>query len=273
MSKLPDPIRSLSGRIRALEERVRKLTNASPFNNSGLAVIDTGQTATDGSVVIPDNGLLLVDGGDVVMLDEAPSAQELFRLGKMINGDRGFLINRQDGSVALSLRATFEGGPQQITIFDANGARIAGQSSLSPAGFDVPHQAMPFIPVDYTSNATAQTTSSATFVPTHEYRGFRQNPALKPQFMVQCSDATTAAEIQVWNVINGVYLGGFAGSPATHTITVPVGTTTFALFEFASPLLIPGAMSAALHFQIHARVTAGAGSVSVAPVRTIGSGF
>lgn len=274
MAKLPEPIRDMAGRFRKIEERLRRLENSSPFKGSGLEVIDDGQTATGGSVVIPDDGVLIVDGGDIMAVDKAPSAQTLFQLGTQLHGDRGLTVFRDDGRVALEVRRPFSASDpsQNILIRDRQGGIIGGDSLLSPAGFDAPHIEMRFIPVDYTSSASAQSTSSTSFVATHEYRGFKQNPFLKPQFMVRCSDASTAAEVRIFRV-GGSYLGGFLGSPTIHTVTVPAGTTTFTLFEFASGAQIPGAMSDALHLQVHARVTAGTGSVSVAPVRTIGFGY
>ena len=272
MPTMPDPFPSLLARIKRIEERQNN--RGSVFTGTGWSIIDIGQVAQDGSVTIPNNGLLLVDGGDVVMLNE--SLVEVFRVGVMEFMDRGIVVRREDGTPAWEMRKAFgPDDPQQaFVIRDRLGAVIAGDALLSPAGFDAPHMAMPFTPVDYTSAALAQSTSSTSFVATHEHRGFRQNPALKPQFQVKCSDATTAAEIQVYDVLGATYLGGFLSTPAVQTITVPAGTTAFTLFELASgALALPGAMSDPLHLQIHVRRTAGTGSVTVAPVRTIGGGF
>jgi hypothetical protein len=272
MSKLPDPYKRLSTELVKMKEQLRRLQNRSPFFNTGLETIDPGQMLQSGSITIPDNGLLLVDGGDVVMLNE--DLVEVFRVGVMEHGDRGVIFRRADGTEAMSIRSLIAGGPQVMRMYDRQGGVITGGALLSNAGFDVPYQDLPFHPVDYTSGALAQSTSSTTFAATHEHRGYRQNPAFKPQFMVKCSDGTTSAEVQVYDVNGSVYLGGFLGSPATHTITVPAGTTTFTLFEFSSALLLPGSATGQnLHLQIHVRRTAGAGSVSVAPVRTVGGGF
>lgn len=273
MSKLPKPSRTFRSIVKAMEEEQRKQRSSSPFAGSGQSVIDPGQILQDGSVTIPDTGLLLVDGGDVVMLNEA--LVEVFELGIMQHADRGLVIRRDDDTVAVEMRKIF--GPadlqQKFRILDGSGRTIAGDSILSFSGFDAPHMAMPFIPVDYTSAATAQTTSSGTFVATHEHRGFRQNPALAPVVAVKCSDGSTSAEVQFYDVTNAVYLGGPLGSPAVVTATVPIGTTTFTSFAPSPAMQLPGNMSDPLHLQIHVRRTAGAGSVSVAPVRTIGSGF
>lgn len=273
MAKLPESWRTLSNEIRKLREEVRQLRNRSPFANSGLEVTDEDQLTQSGSITIPDNGLLLVDGGDVVMLDQEPSATTLFRLGVQEFLDRGITISRNDGSPALEVRKALSGASQSLSLYDKAGARIGGDAILANSGFDAPHIPMQFIPVDYTSAATAQTTSSTTFVATHEHRGFRQNPAFLPQFMVKCSDGTTSAQIQIWDVVNSVYLNGFLGSPSPVTTTVPTGTTTFTLFTAPAKMQVPGGMSEAIYLQIHVKRTAGAGSVTVAPVRTIGYGF
>ena len=272
MSALPQPWRTLSGEIKKLQEQVRRLSNASAFTGSGLSVIDTGQIVQDGAVTIPNNGLLLVDGGDVIMLNDA--MVEVFRIGIMPAGDTGLQIKRGDGSVALEMFDVFGGGIQSLVIRDRAGRQIAGDPILSNTGFDAPHIPVTFIPVDPTTAGIAVTTSATTFTATHEHRGFRQNPALRPQFKVRCSDGSTAAEIQVWDALAGVYLGGFFGTPAVQTITVPVGTTAFTVFGLASgSLALPGLMSDPTQLEVHVRVTAGTGSVTVAPVRTIGTGF
>jgi hypothetical protein len=270
-----DPNYDLRRRLKAIEEQLRRQRNTSPLAGTGLSVVDSGQLMQDGSVTIPNNGLLLVDGGDVVMLDQAPAATEIFRLGVQQYGDRGITIRRNDGTVAIEVKNSFSATDprQSFIIRDPSGAAIGGDSVLANSGFDAPHIELRFIPVDYTSNATAQTTSATTFTALHEYRGFRQNPGLKPQLMVKCSDGTTSAQIQFYDVNAAGYLGGFNGSPVVHTITAPTGTTVFTLFELPSAIVLPGSMSDAMHLEIHAKVTAGTGSVSVAPVRTIGTGL
>jgi hypothetical protein len=198
---------------------------------------------------------------------------EVFRVGIMPAGDRGLRIKRADDTTALEMYDVFGQGQQSLVFRDRAGQITGGDSVLANSGFDAPHIPMPFHPIDPTVAGRAVTTSATTFTATHEHRGYRQNPALKPQFTVQCSDATTGAELQVWDVLNSAYLGGYLGTPATHTISVPAGTTTFTVFEFPSALLLPGLMSDDIQLEVHARVTAGTGSVTVAPVKSIGSGF
>lgn len=271
MGKIPKR-RTLSGEIRKNREQTQRQSNSSALFGTGWTVIDDGQILQDGAVTIPANGLLLVDGGDVVMLNEA--LVEVFRLGLMPNGDRGLTVRRDDGSVVYRMAKPFTpADPQSFIQYDRSGRAIGGDSPLSSSGFDAPHIPLSFTPVDYTSGALAQSTTSATFVATHEHRGLRQNPALRPQLMARCSDGSTAGEIQFYNPLLANYLGGFLNVPAVHTISVPAGTTTFTLFELPSAMALPGDMSDPLHLEIHVRRTAGSGSVSVAPVRTVGSGF
>jgi hypothetical protein len=271
----PEPWRALAKEIRAIKEQLRRQRNASPFTGSGMAV--TGSITQKGSVTIADGGVLLVDGGDVVMRNAA--GVEVFRIGLQPQGDRGLTISREDGSIAIQVRKLFAPtDPEQVfQILDRDGNVIAGDAGLSGAGFDAPHIPLTFIPTNYDSSTNAQTTSSGTFVATHEHRGFKQNPFFRPQFMVKCSDGTTAGEIRVYDVTGAGYLIGFFGD--IRTCVIPTGTTTYTLFELnydatagAGPYRevgIPGAMSAAIHLEFHVRRTAGAGSITVAPVRTV----
>lgn len=271
MSRQPEPWRSLAREVAAIKDQLRRLRNSSAFAGSGTTVPEPG------SVVIPEGGVLLVDGGDVVMRNAADV--EVLRIGVQTYGDRGLTVRRENGTVALMVRKLFSPNDSQqvFQILDRDGNVIAGDAGLSTSGFDAPHIPLTFIPTNYDSSTNAQTTSSGTFVATHEHRGFKQNPFFRPQFMVKCSDGTTAGEIQLYDVVGAGYLIGFFA--AVRTVKVPVGTTTYTLFEFNydavagagafTDVVVPGAMSAAIHLQVHVRRTAGAGSVTVAPVRTV----
>lgn len=272
MARVPNPRKTLSGELKKTREQGKRQSNSSTLFGTGLEVIDPGQTLNNGVVIVPAGGMFLVDGGDVIMLNAA--LVEVFRLGIQTFGDRGLTVRREDGSIVYRMAKPFSPTDvQKFQTFDSLGRITGGDSVLALSGFDAPHQRLHFTPTDYTSAALAQATTSTTFVATHESRDLHQNPALKPQFMARCSDGTTAGEIQVWDVINGAYLGGYLGTPATHTVTVPAGTTTFTAFEPATAMQLPGSMSDLMHLQIHVRRTAGTGSVTVAPVRTTGSGF
>jgi hypothetical protein len=275
VARQPEPWRSLWAEIRKIKEELRRLHNASAFARSGLAV--TGSITQTGSVTIPTDGLLLVDGGDVIMVNDAGA--EILRLGIQELGDVGLRVRRENGSTALQMRRLFTATDelQVFQVLDRDGNVIAGDAGLSTSGFDAPHIPLTFIPTNYDSSTNAQSTSSGTFVATHEHRGFKQNPFFRPQFMVKCSDGTTAGEIQLYDVNGAGYLIGFFAG--IRTVRVPTGTTTYTLFEFNydgdagagayTDVAIPGSMGAAIHLQVHARITAGAGSITVAPVRTV----
>jgi hypothetical protein len=267
VARQPDPWRSLWAEIRAIKEQLRRLHNSSAFARSGMSVTDPGQVVQSGSVTIPTDGLLLVDGGDVVLRNDA--GVDVLRIGVQEFGDVGLRIRREDGSTALQMRKLFTPGDtlQVFQVLDRDGNVIAGDAGLSTAGFDAPHIPLAFIPTNYDSSTNAQTISSGTFAATHEHRGFKQNPFFRPQFMVKCSDGTTAGEIQLYDVVGAGYLIGFF--TGVRKATIPVGTTTYTLFELDGAVMLPGVMSDALHIEVHVRRTAGAGSITVAPVRTV----
>lgn len=277
MSARPDPWRTLSKEVRQLKEQVRRLRNRSAFAGSGQAVTDTGEVTAGGSVIIPAGGFLKVDGGDIIVLNS--DGYEVLRFGQMDFGDQGVKLMRENGSVAIHVRKLFaETDPQQVfQILDRDGRVIAGDAGLAFGGFDAPHIPLSFIPTNYDSSTNAQSTSSGTFVATHEHRGFRQNPYFRPQFMVKCSDGTTAGEIRLYDVIGAGYLIGFFAG--IRSVMVPTGTTSYTLFELNydaglgagayTEVALPGAMSDAMHLEVHVRRTAGAGSITVAPVRTV----
>ena len=276
MAKQPDPWPTLSARLKRIEDSVGRMQSSSAFFGSGLTIIDPRQIVQAGSITIPSDGLLLVDGGDVVMLDAPPLATELFRLGLQPNGDRGITLRRADGSTFLEVRKIF--GPddtaQAARMLDREGRTIAGDAILSTAGFDAPYIPMPFQSSDWASGARRQSTASGTFVPLFEHYGVRQNPALRLTVSTWCSDGSTSAEVQVYDPVGAVYLGGFLGSPAVQTITVPLATTVPTTFELGSAVM-PGSapsMGDDLRLEIHARVTAGTGSVNVVVLRSMGRG-
>jgi hypothetical protein len=195
----------------------------------------------------------------------------LLKSGTQEFGDRGFAAYRDDGTPAIVVKRVFSAGDprQSLRLLDPSGVTIGGDSNLANSGFDAPHIPIPFTPSDVTLSTYARSTSSTTFVPLFEHYGYRQNPGLKLKVKAWCSDGTTTADIQVWDVLNGVYLDTFFGSPPPSVINVPLATTTPTVFESESMVLL-GAMSDETQIEIHVKRTAGAGSVSVAVLRSIG---
>jgi len=130
---------------------------------------------------------------------------------------------------------------------------------------------IPFTPSDVTLSTYARTTSSTAFVPLFEHYGYRQNPGLRLKVKAWCSDATTTADIQVYSVIGASYLAEFFGP--TSVLHVPLATTVPTVFTTGNSMVLPGAMSDDMQLEIHVKRTAGAGSVSLAVLRSIGRGI
>jgi hypothetical protein len=265
MSKLPDANPTLTAYLVRQQRQMVRQANSSAFARSGTSVTAEGVTTTDGTWDL--NGDLNVSG-EFSTLDTDGSV--LLKSGTQEFGDRGFAAFRDDGTPAIVVKRVFSGDLQQsMQFYDPSGQTIGGESILSPNGFDAPHIPIPFTPSDVTLNTYARTTSSTTFVPLFEHYGYRQNPALHLKVKAWCSDATTTADIQVWNVIGGVYLDTFLGSPPPSVIQIPLATTVPTVFESES-MMLPGSMSTDMQLEIHVKRTAGAGSVSLAVLRSIG---
>lgn len=194
-------------------------------------------------------------------------------IGVQQYGDIGFTLRRDDGTPAIVVKRLFGPGDsrQSLRLLDPSGATIGGDSIVAMSGFDAPHMEIPFTPSDVTLSTYARTTSSTTFVPLFEHYGYRQNPGLRLKVKAWCSDATTTADIQVWDAIGGGYLTEFSLGPISK-ISVPLATTVPTVFTTGNAMILPGAMSNDMQLEIHVKRTAGAGSVSLAVLRSIGRG-
>lgn len=257
------PSRTLRATLKAIEEEQRRVTSSSAFANSGQSVTSEGQ--------IVQTGAVFVDGGEFTLRDLDGSA--LFHVGEQVNGDRGLDIHREDGTLAFEMRKAFapDDVKQMMRGVDSIGRTIFGDALLSPTGFDAPHIPLPFKPVDLTSGARAQSTTSATFVPLFELDDYHQNPALALRIKAYCSNGTMTGEVQVWDAINSVYLDTFFPTPPPSVISIPAGTTTTTTFTSES-MILPGSMSDEMRLEVHARVSSGAGTLTVAIARATGYG-
>jgi len=285
----PNGIRKLLDKIKALEVQIReatsnllgtagiRLTQLGMFIDSSLTVggdlTVTGLTAFSGTTTlggtVPVSGNMTVPG-EFTALDTDGSV--LLKSGTQEFGDRGLTVNRDDGTPAIVVKRVFSAGDvrQSLQMYDPSGRAIAGDSIVAQSGFDVPNVPIPWTPSDVTLNTYARSTSSVTFVPLFEHYGYRQNPGLRLKIKAWCSDATTTADIQVWDAIGGSYLAGFFAP--VRVINVPLATTTPTVFTSLA-MVLPGAMAEDIQLEIHVKRTAGAGSVNVAVVRSIGTGL
>jgi hypothetical protein len=122
-----------------------------------------------GAVVLSERQMLVLDD----------DGTEIFRIGDMEHGDRGLVIRREDGSIAISLSQAFPGAAQQeIRIFDRFGNELlteeaigsgpaypifplifepvlatAGTVNAGPYGFEVPTTSGTFVTVFRTTLA------------------------------------------------------------------------------------------------------------------------
>jgi len=250
--------------LRQQARNAQRQASSSAFARSGTAVTAEGVTTVDGTQNLTGD---LNVSGEFVTLDTDGSV--LLKSGTQERGDRGFSTFRNDGSPAIAVRVVFPDSPQSLQLYDRAGKIIGGDVVIGSGGMDAPHIPIPFTPSNVATTTFAQTTSSATFVALFEADTKYQNPGLQLKVKAWCSDATTSADIQVWDVLGGVYLDTFFGSPPPSVINVPLGTTTPTVFETES-MVLPGGMSDPMRLEIHAKRTAGAGSVSVAVLRSIG---
>ena len=269
MSKLPSTGPSLQRYLRQQAHTAQRQQQSSAFARSGTSVTAEGVTTVDGTQNLTGD---LNVSGEFATLDTDGSV--LLKSGTQEHGDRGLSVFRDDGSPALIVKRTFGAGDprQSLRMFDPMGATIGGDSIVAISGFDAPHIPIPFTPSNVATTTFAQTTSSATFVPLFEAYTFYQNPGLRLKVKAWCSNGTTTADIQVWDVLGAAYLDTFFGAPPPSVINVPLATTAPTVFESES-MLMPGLMSADMQLEIHAKVTAGTGSVSVAVLRSIGCGL
>jgi len=269
MSRLPKLRPSLTDYVVEQTRQAGRQARTSAFARSGTSVTAEGTTTTDGTWDL--SGDLNVSG-EFTTLDTDGS--DLLKSGTQEHGDRGLSIYRDDGSPALVVKRTFGAGDprQSLRMLDPMGATIGGDSIVAISGFDAPHIPIPFTPSNVATTTFAQTTASATFVALFEAYTFYQNPGLRLKVKAWCSNGTTTADIQVWDVLGGAYLDTFFGAPPPSVINVPLATTAPTVFESES-MLMPGLMSADMQLEIHAKVTAGTGSVSVAVLRSIGRGL
>lgn len=212
-------------------------------------------------------GAVVINDRQMVVLDDDGS--EIFRIGDMEHGDRGLTITRENGTVAFEMRKTFVGSSTQaVFLRDDTGAALISEEPLGD-GLSRPFLPIPMLPV--TAATTALSTgpwgpqvvvNSGTFTTTHQAWYARHNQYGLFRCRIAASDTTTAGEVQVINVDNGVPLTRFF-QPAWLG-SRPAGSTGYTEVVPASGLLLPNAMHASTTLAVQVRRTAGAGTLTVA---------
>lgn len=224
------------------------------------------------STTIGDGGLV-IDGGDVTMLDTDGSI--MFLLGDQLYGDRGLLMAREDGSIALVLRKAFAGpGTQTLEFRSRDGYLLFAEEALG-AGLSRPYLHLPMHPVMATPTALQHgpygaevPVTSATFITTHQAWYARHNQFGRVMLQIAASDATTAAEVRVINAATSAVLGDFFAAPWLGTRAA--GSTGFVQVD--SPrLFLPGNPDDRISVAVQVRRSAGTGTLRVATPESHGA--
>ena len=230
-------------------------------------------TISDGDLRLANGAQLVVDGGDVVMLDTDGSA--LFRLGLQANGDRGVSVFREDGSIALAIRKAFpSSGAQSVEIRDRLGNLIVAEEALG-SGMSRPFLHIPMVPVIDTATALPTgpygpevPVTAATFTTTHRAWFARHNQYGRFMVQIAASDATTAAEVRIINAATNTVLGDFLAGPWLGVRAA--GSTTHVQVD-PPRIFLPGAPDERVSVAVQVRRTAGTGTLSVALPESHGS--
>lgn len=223
-------------------------------------------TISDGDLRLANGAQLVVDGGDVVMLDEDGSV--MFRIGVQDFGDRGVSIFRDTGELAFSLRKVFANSTEQsLTLYDRYGHSIFSEEGIG-SGPARPLMHIPMQPVQETPGPLSAgphgwevEAADNAWATVFQARYARHNQFGTFRVHLAASDTTTAAEARVINAADGAHLGQFFAGP--FTATKAAGTTDYT--DHLMPgIVLPGAPWASVTLELQVRRTAGTGSVRCA---------
>ncbi|WP_372408369.1 hypothetical protein [Streptomyces luteireticuli] len=225
----------LLDRIRALERQVRAVMGSA---NTRPAM----DRVQGGNVVISDGGQLAVRG------TEGEKGAELLFIGQSTdvfptrpNGDgqSGFMLRREDGSVAMAVRADAPDiePRQSVKIFDGRSNTIVADDT-SGEGLARPY--IPYPQPTAVNSGRWESTSATDWTTLYRTDAIVQHPS------IHClMEATEGGEVRL--LVNGVPVG-------------PVGTGRL---EFTEPVGVP--FDTRVTFEVQARVTAPGGTVACSP--------
>lgn len=252
---------------RDLEEKFRQLNRAVADLRAAVARRPKFEVSS-GDLTI-SGGDLVVDGGDFLLLDTDGST--VFRLGPQQYGDRGVSMYREDGTPALEVREQFDGFGQKLRVLDSVGNELLSEFQVG-AGLRRPFLPIPTAPSGAPSGwgkyGPERATTSGTFVSLFTGDARRVNPLIRVIIAVKCSDATTAAEVRLVDESNGNVFDAFLLGP-DWTGVLAAGSTAWQ--EQDSVLSSPDVpYEGRYRFEVQARRTAGAGTVTVAVAQIMG---
>ncbi|WP_282204554.1 hypothetical protein [Kitasatospora fiedleri] len=166
---------------------------------------------------------------------------------------RGILVYREDGSLALSLYSS-DTSPQALALRDKAGTTVLADD-VQAGGL-----ARPYLSTDNWVGATqapTYTTSSATFTGLQTNYFMKQHPKVTANYRVQTSAGTTG-EIRMIDEYTGT------------VVVPPISIAAAAFFDSAATGTLTGTHEQALKLVWQARVTAGAGTIGVMGLSTYG---
>lgn len=277
VKQLPPTARQLADRVTDLETVTKFLRSSR--DRVGRASIDIGA-----DFIV--RGLLSVVGkltltGDLEM--RSGLGDLLFRLGDMVNGDRGIQFLREDGSLAFELRKIFPSDDEQaLSFYDAGGRPLLAEFQYF-GGLKAPLLEHPFQPVGpggtaFTcgpygvERAHPPAVATGTWATLFVYDGKRQNAFLDLKAAAICSDSTTAGELRVVNMVTGLQLPGFF-DPA-WTGVIPAGTTSLLVLDPTAASVginAAGSVGGQMRVGLQCRRTAGTGTITVSIPQAIGA--
>ncbi|GAA1977463.1 hypothetical protein [Kitasatospora viridis] len=241
---MPEVPQTILDRISTIEDQLRQLTGRAQIRPALTQILG-------GDVSIGQGGRLIVT---------TPAGQQILYIGKQTpshpdgSDQQGLIVRREDGSVALTVWTGAGSGVQPVTIWDHLGNGLFAED-LVAGGL-----AAPYIDASGWFGATeypAYTTSGATFATVMHLPWIKQHPKVEANYLVRCSDSSTAGEIQLVDD-SGIQIG--------PTVACPAGAFTYGRLQGA----VGGAYQQRMYLHWQARTTSGSGTIGVKGLSTYG---